>query len=346
MKKDNNPDKIEKKWHMNDTILKTLNENYGLAVHTLTPLSLGADRQAELFKADTQDKSYFIKLKQGDAHTVGVRIVEMLAKAGLKHVVSPIKTLKSQTTLPFNHHTLIVYPFIDGSDGFNQSLTDEQWISLGKALKTVHDLPLPKSIRGQLRQENYSPQWRDLLTSLYTQIDNLKGTDASSATLLAFLRKNKETIMRIVENATMLAKEAQKQSLPFVLCHSDIHGGNVLLDDNGGFYIVDWDEPILAPKERDLMFIGGGVANVWNQPHEQALFYEGYGESDINSLLVAYYRSERIVVDIVEFADALLFSTDGDADDRAELLEYFLAMFELNGVVDIALDSTEVLKKV
>lgn len=32
--------------------------------------------------------------------------------------------------------------------------------------------------------------------------------------------------------------------------------------------IVDWDEPIMAPKERDLMFIGGGVANVWNDPSE------------------------------------------------------------------------------
>ena len=35
-----------------------------------------------------------------------------------------------------------------------------------------------------------------------------------------------------------------------------------------GIYIVDWDEPIMAPKERDLMFIGGGVANVWNKPRK------------------------------------------------------------------------------
>ena len=47
----------------------------------------------------------------------------------------------------------------------------------------------------------------------------------------------------------------------FVLCHSDIHGGNILIADTGELYVVDWDDPILAPKERDLMFIGGGSAS-------------------------------------------------------------------------------------
>ncbi len=32
----------------------------------------------------------------------------------------------------------------------------------------------------------------------------------------------------------------------------------MLIDANDALYIVDWDNPILAPKERDLMFIGGG----------------------------------------------------------------------------------------
>jgi hypothetical protein len=46
------------------------------------------------------------------------------------------------------------------------------------------------------------------------------------------------------------------------LCHSDIHAGNILIDVNDDFYIVDWDNPILAPKEHDLMFIGGGQRGV------------------------------------------------------------------------------------
>lgn len=33
-------------------------------------------------------------------------------------------------------------------------------------------------------------------------------------------------------------------------------------------YIVDCDQPILAPKKRDLMFIDGGIATVWHNPYE------------------------------------------------------------------------------
>ena len=72
----------------------------------------------------------------------------------------------------------------------------------------------------------------------------------------------------------------------------------MLIDGKGDLYIVDWDAPIMAPKERDLMFIGGGVANVWNNPHEEDCFYQGYGNSEINQVILAYYRHERIIEDI------------------------------------------------
>lgn len=64
-------------------------------------------------------------------------------------------------------------------------------------------------------------------------------------------------IRRLVDRAEQLGQKLQGQTHKFVLCHSDIHGGNVLIEGNDSIYIVDWDDPIKAPKERDLMFIGG-----------------------------------------------------------------------------------------
>ncbi len=76
------------------------------------------------------------------------------------------------------------------------------------------------------------------------------------------MKQNRLVIRTLVDRAETLGKNLQEQPSKFMLCHSDIHAGNVLMDRNNMIYIVDWDEPMMAPKERDLMFIGGGVGNV------------------------------------------------------------------------------------
>jgi hypothetical protein len=116
---------------------------------------------------------------------------------------------------------------------------------------------------------------------------------------------------------------------------SDIHAGNLLIDANGSLYIVDWDHPILAPKERDLMFVGGGIGSIWYRPQEEVLFYEGYGRTEINNIALAYYRFERIVQDIAEWGEQLLLTGEG-GKDRARALQGFVRWFSPNDVVEMA----------
>ncbi len=99
----------------------------------------------------------------------------------------------------------------------------------------------------------------------------------------------------------------------------------------------------MAPKERDLMFIGGGVANVWNKPHEEKFFYEGYGKPAINMAILAYYRHERIVEDIALLGQHLLLTSASD-QDRTESYKHLIAQFEPQGVVDIAFKTDENLR--
>jgi spectinomycin phosphotransferase len=172
---------------------------------------------------------------------------------------------------------------------------------LGKFLKKIHEIDAPIALQQQLRRETYSPKWREIVRSFYKHIESKPTGDEVSQELLVFMKKNITAIRRLVDTAEQLAQKLQINPAKFVLCHSDIHGGNVLLNGDNTIYIVDWDEPIMAPKERDLMFIGGGVGNVWNKPHEEVLFYKDYGKTDINKTMLTYYRHERIVEDIAEY---------------------------------------------
>ena len=53
---------LEKHTIPNQLIINCLNNYYGIEVHSLTFLPLGADANALVYKAGTIDKSYFVKL--------------------------------------------------------------------------------------------------------------------------------------------------------------------------------------------------------------------------------------------------------------------------------------------
>ncbi len=322
-------------------IIDCLRTYYGIKVTTLTFLPLGADINALVYKAEAHDQlSYFVKLKRGHHHDIGITIVELLHSAGIQQIILPVKTTHGHRTQLIDDCTIIVYPFIEGQNGFDRALTGEQWITLGKTLRQVHEIDVPSSIKHQIRRETYSSKWRDIVRSLYTYIETEPIGDEITLKLWAFMKENALAIHRLIDRAEQLAKVLENESPKFVLCHSDIHGGNVLIDEKNTIYIVDWDDPIMAPKERDLMFIGGGVANVWNKSHEEALFYKGYGKIEINKTILAYYRHERIVEDIALYGQYLLLTVSG-GENRTEMYKHFIAMFEPNGVVDIAFKTDE-----
>jgi spectinomycin phosphotransferase len=101
---------------------------------------------------------------------------------------------------------------------------------------------------------------------------------------------------------------------------------------------VDWDNPLLAPKERDLMFIGSGVDGLWKSKREEAIFYQAYGETEIDLTTLAYYRYARIIEDLAVICQQL-FSTEAGGADRAQAYQYFTSNFEPGNTLDVAKDT-------
>lgn len=139
----------------------------------------------------------------------------------------------------------------------------------------------------------------------------------------------------MLNSAEKLREKIHTDPNDYVLCHADIHAGNILIASDGAFYIVDWDEPVMAPKERDLMFIGGEVGNVWNLSNEVVYFYEGYGKTDIDKTILSYYRHERIIENIAWYGQDILSLKSNDRSKRISF-KHFKSLFDPNGVIDIA----------
>ena len=129
----------------------------------------------------------------------------------------------------------------------------------------------------------------------------------------------------------------QSRAVDVVPCHSDLHAGNVLVGADDELAIVDWNEPILAPKERDLMFVmGGGISTELVGPRDEELFLQGYGAATVDPLGLAYYRYAWAVSDIGAYGEEVFLRPDLGLVTRHAAVEIFKSLFRPGEIVSLA----------
>lgn len=90
---------------------------------------------------------------------------------------------------------------------------------------------------------------------------------------------------------------------------------------------------MLAPRERDLMFVlGGGISRDLVDTVAERNFMNGYGDADPDPLALTYYRHAWAVQDIASYGAA---AAAGDLD-AARMLE---SLFQPGQIVDLARQS-------
>ena len=318
-----------------DLISTHLQDAYGLQATELIFLPLGADVNTAVYRVVTSDgRTYFLKLRNGGFDETTVTLPAYLSTQGLRQVIAPLETRLGQLWESLGAYKLILYPFIEGQDGYVLSPTDEQWVEFGAAVKRIHTTELPAELQQQIPREAYDPHWRNRVKDFQAQVEQDSFADPTAAKLAEFMRLKRPEIDLLVARAEQLALELQVHPRKLVLCHSDLHAGNLHLTPGGALYIVDWDNPSLAPREHDLMHIG--ASKRWQGKRIKSLFYRGYGEVQVDGMAIAYYRCERILQDIAEFCEQLLSSRAG-GKDREQSLAYFIGQFEPGHEVEIAL---------
>lgn len=322
-------------------IIACLQDKYGLPTVQVTFLPLGADPNTAVYRVVTGDGiPYFCKLRGGLFDELSVALPKFLSDQGIRQIIAPLTTTTGQLWANLDAFKVILYPFVEGHNGYEVELSDRQWGEFGAALKNIHTAQVPPALRKRIRQEKYTPKWREIVKTFLARVEDDAFSDALNdpvaVKLAECLRIKRDEILDLVRRAEHLAQALRARPPELVLCHSDVHAGNVLIDAHGAFYIVDWDDPILAPKERDLMFVGGAQGFAGHTPQEEeTLFYRGYGQTQIDPVALAYYRYERIVEDIAVYCKQL-FLTDEGGEDREQSLRYLMANFLPDGTIEIA----------
>ncbi|HNS37546.1 MAG TPA: aminoglycoside phosphotransferase family protein [Anaerolineaceae bacterium] len=334
---------FEKPTIPDELIAACLRTEYNLPADSIDFLPLGADQNTAVYRVATPAQSYFLKLRRGLFDEIAVALPKYLFDQGITQIIPPLPTVSGSLWGSLQGYKTILAPFVIGRNGYEVRLSDHHWLALGQALKRIHTAPVPLSCAAQIPRETYSPCCREMVKTFLQQIEVDQFTDPVAAQTAALLQANRPVIEMLLLRAETLALKLSACPAECVICHADLHAGNLLVGSDDSLYLVDWDTLILAPKEHDLMFIGAGLLGDWYTPAEESeRFYPAYGSTRLNRVALAYYRYERILQDIAAFCEQLLLTAAG-GEDREQSLYYLESNFKPNATIAIACQADQLL---
>jgi spectinomycin phosphotransferase len=294
----------------------TLQDQYGLVPITLEFLPVGLDYYAGVYRVVSEEGiPYLLKVTSRPLYEPRYLVPRYLNDQGITSVVAPFPTKSGALWVKLVDWTVIVYPFIEGNSSFT-GMTNEHWRVLGSVFKQIHQVAVPIEGFESLRKETFDvAEYVQWVHDFETQQLHLQHSgSASQRALRADWLAHQSTIHRGVTSLEKLGGILQKQSGPYVFCHADLHIRNLIRDSQGHVFVIDWDDVMLAPKERDFIFI--------REPQADA-FWEGYGQPEVDWVALTYYRWERVVQDVIECARDVFFKDDTGEETRADIARLF-----------------------
>ncbi len=115
-----------------------------------------------------------------------------------------------------------------------------------------------------------------------------------------------------LEELRELGDKLRKQHLDFVICHGEPHDWNTMIDDKGEVFLIDWDDCLFAPKEKDLIMIKGDQFKM-----------DGYksvvGEFELNQEVINYYALEWDISEVDAWSSQILNDNTNDIKNQHDL---------------------------
>ena len=313
---------------------------YGIDAAALTFLPLGYDLNAAIYRVDARTgERYFLKVRHGEPRVTGLRVSSALTDLGTPNILSPLRTKSGQLWGPVGDdagRSVVLFPFIDGQDAMTAGLTDDQWRAFGRTMRAIHESGLGERFRDQLRVERFDLPSAALIDTVTTAVNEWCFVSPAAERFAAFWRTHLDRTRQIVERAMELGQSLANTPFELVLCHADVHAANVLVGKDGALRVVDWDGAMIAPRERDLLFVVGSRIAREVLPREEALFFEGYGETVINPDALRYFRYERIIEDIGEIGRSVLLTPERSEEGREAEARLARGFFAPGGDIDRA----------
>ena len=313
---------------VNEQTLRWIGDSFGF--HVLDCRAVQGGWSALAYRLETDHGPYFLKAYDKTRPTLAewIRRIDgympvllwLGGREELRGAIScPVLTELGEYKLEDERFIYLVDAYIEGETVCEERLTGTQIAELAQILAMLHQIgSLCPNIPSSMR-EDFDIAFCGQL--LWWMRDDTLPQDVRRA-LEPYRDKVDVKTGQLHELARMLRQEPP----PFVLCHTDVHGWNLM--QAGRLILIDWEGLRLAPAEADLF----AFSRNFFYDEEGAAFGNAYRalrpEYAENAAAMEFYRVRRRLEDIHAFVEGLL--SDGlEGEEREKSLWHIGKEFAL-----------------
>lgn len=226
-----------------ESLKSFIESTYGLSIINFTPAKRGFF--GETWKVVSETITCFIKIDYWGFHKNQYKrslpVVEFLTSAGIGFVPSVIKTKNGETHCEFNGGIMASFNYAEGIHTHNYPI--------GRLFDHLSQVYILDASMLDIDEENF----RDDIVGNFIQLQSrLPKEDEIADKVRKVFQLDAELIMHCSKRLDIFRSRCLADHADLFLTHGDA-GGNCIIN-NGSFAIIDWDQPKLAPIERDAWF--------------------------------------------------------------------------------------------
>lgn len=293
-----------------DSVKLGLKNYYGINISRIEFIPIGEDSYSYLV-INNKGTKYLVKYSDT---TRIVKNIESINKLLIylkrrQFIVAPIE-VNGFTFFELLSGRIYVFPYIEGdiisvpNKQFYKTLVEE----LTEIIVSIHSLD--RQIAMDLQVEDFNNNF----LNEYEEMLDLLSLSKVGNNISDVLKNNEKTIIELIKEHTKLGNLYKDRKIDFVITHGDITCNNIIKTKDG-IKIIDWDGVMIAPLERDLIFL------IDNKYFSIDKYLAKIGIKDYDANLIKYYNQQWALDSIITNFKKILTQDLNKQDVRCYLNE-------------------------
>lgn len=248
-------------------------ETQGLKVWELDFIPLGEESYS--WKISVDDQTLFLKFCSNKDNIKNIHFINNLLISLESDFIVPPHLINGKTELRFQNGYIYAYKFIEGSVVMlpNEELDKPLVDKLTNIMSQIH---IANTLNIQIPTESFDYRFMRAYDEILRRI-------VSDQTKPIITTDKMDKLKGLIVEFEEASKKHHEANHEMVITHGDITGRNIMISTDGTIKLLDWDEAMLAPKERDINFL-------YDNPHFDLEKYRKKTDSEpLNQDLREYY---------------------------------------------------------